>query len=452
MIVGFANTAEMKGFIEAANYSIGLLDEAATPTDVIDNYIYEHSLTGKNAFFVADLGKIVKKHNEWQNTMGNIKPFYTVRCNSSPAVLEILSALGTGFSCANKNEMTLMYDLGMSMDNVVYTNPCKQASQIKYAAKLGVTMMTCDNETELKKIARNHPTAKLLLHIATEGISGDEEMNMMFGTTLKNCRHLLECAKDLRVQVIGVKFHISSSTDPQAYIHALSDARCVYDMAEEFGFRMDILDIGGGFSGRDFQLEEIYRVMSPLLDVYFPEESGIRVIAEPGSYYVSSAFTLAVNIIAKKVVECEHLPSASKQTSNHPAFIYCMNDGVYGSFASKLSDSLNTAPTVHKKYEQDEPLFASSLLGPSYDELDVIVDQCVLPELDVGDWIVFENMGSGTMNDQSVFTDFGKPSLYNFISFSDWCEIQDVGITSETLMKSLCVPFQFGEDHLFTAA
>uniref|UniRef100_A0A8C5QM02 Orn/DAP/Arg decarboxylase 2 N-terminal domain-containing protein n=1 Tax=Leptobrachium leishanense TaxID=445787 RepID=A0A8C5QM02_9ANUR len=444
----------MKGFIEDVSYSIGLLDDAATPRDVIDNYIMEHSLTGKNAFFVADLGKIVKKHIEWQNTMGRVKPFYTVRCNSSPAVLEILSVLGTGFSCANKNEMTLVYDLGVSMDNVVYANPCKQAAQIKYAAKIGVTMMTCDNETELKKIARNHPNAKLLLHIATEGISEGEEMNMMIGSTLKNCRHLLECAKELNVKVIGVKFHVTnSSKNPQAYIHALSDARCVYDMAEELGFRMNVLDIGGGFSGDEFQLEELLHAVGPLLDVYFPEESGITVIAEPGSYYVSSAFTLAVNIIAKKEVEYDHqLPTIGKQTSNRPTFIYCMNDGVYGSFASKLSDNLNTAPTVHKKHEQDEPLFASSLLGPSYDELDVIVDHCLLPELNVGDWIVFGNMGSGTLNEQSEFTDFEKPFLYNFISFNDWCEIQDVGNT-ETLMKSLCVPcFQFGKDHFSAAA
>lgn len=199
----------MKGFNEDANYSIGLLDDTATPKDVINNYIYEHTLAGKNAFFVADLGKIVRKHIEWQNTMGHIKPFYTLKCNSSPAVLEILSALGVGFVCANKNEMTSVYDLGISMENVIYTSPCKQISQIKHAAKLGVNIMTCDNESEMKKIARNHPNAKLLLHIATEGITGEGEMNMVFGSTLKNCRHLLECAKECGVQVIGVTLNLA---------------------------------------------------------------------------------------------------------------------------------------------------------------------------------------------------------------------------------------------------
>ncbi|XP_074123811.1 antizyme inhibitor 1 isoform X1 [Sminthopsis crassicaudata] len=426
----------MKGFIEDANYSVGLLDEGTHLENVIDNYVYEHTLTGKNAFFVGDLGTIVKKHNQWQNVVAQIKPFYTVKCNSAPAVLEILAALGTGFACSSKNEMALVQELGVSPENIIDISPCKQSSQIKYAAKTGVNIMSCDNEIELKKIARNHPNAKLLLHIATEDISGDEESNMKFGTTLKNCRHLLECAKELDVQIVGVKFHVSSSCkEPQVYIHALSDARCVFDMAGEFGFKMTILDIGGGFTGSEFQLQEVNHVISPLLDVYFPEGSGIKVISEPGSYYVSSAFTLAVNIIAKKAVE-NVSSGVGKTGSNEPAFMYYMNDGVYGSFASKLSENLNTIPEVHKKYKKDAPLFTSSLWGPSCDELDQIVENCLLPELNVGDWLIFDNMGADTLHEPSAFNDFQRPTIYYMMSFSDWYEMQDAGITSDTMMKN----------------
>ncbi|KAM6171738.1 antizyme inhibitor 1 isoform 1-T2 [Erethizon dorsatum] len=429
----------MKGFIDDANYSVGLLDEGTNLGNVIDNYVNEHTLTGKSAFFVGDLGNIVKKHSQWQNVAAQIKPFYTVRCNSTPAVLEILAALGTGFACFSKNEMALVQELGVSPENVIYISPCKQVSQIKYAAKIGVNIMTCDNEIELKKIARNHSNAKVLLHLATEDDSGGEEGSMKFGSTLKNCRHLLECAKELDVQIIGVKFHVSSACkEPRVYVHALSDARCVFDMAGEFGFMMSMLDIGGGFTGTAFQLEEVNRVISPLLDVYFPEGSGIKIISEPGSYYVSSAFTLAVNIIAKKVVENEKFSSGvGKTRSDEPAFVYYMNDGVYGSFASKLSEDLNTIPEVHKKYKEDEPLFPSSLRGPSCDELDRIVENCLLPELSVGDWLIFTNMGADSFQEASVFKDVPRPAVYYMMSFSDWCEMQDAGVTSDTMMKNV---------------
>ena len=49
-------------------------------------------------------------------------------------------------------------------------------------------------------------------------------------------------------------------------------------------------------------LWQITSVINPALDKYFPSDSGVRIIAEPGRYYVASAFTLAVNIIAKKLV------------------------------------------------------------------------------------------------------------------------------------------------------
>lgn len=47
---------------------------------------------------------------------------------------------------------------------------------------------------------------------------------------------------------------------------------------------------------------QVESVLSPLLEAYFPPLSGVRVLAQPGSFYVASAFTLAVNVIAKEVV------------------------------------------------------------------------------------------------------------------------------------------------------
>ncbi|EHB17445.1 Antizyme inhibitor 1 [Heterocephalus glaber] len=125
----------MKGFIDDANHSVGLLDEGTNLGNVIDNYVNEHTLTGGSAFFVGDLGNIVKKHSQRQSEATPIRPFYVVRCNPSPAVLETLEALGTGFACSSKNEMALVQELDVSPENIIYISPCKQVSQIKYAAK-----------------------------------------------------------------------------------------------------------------------------------------------------------------------------------------------------------------------------------------------------------------------------------------------------------------------------
>ncbi|XP_072907224.1 antizyme inhibitor 1-like isoform X1 [Hemitrygon akajei] len=450
----------MKGFVELEeSYPFDLLEEKTTLNDVIDNHIRDHMLeqTERNAFFVADLGNVMKKNIRWQNVMTHVKPFYSVKCNSSQSVIEVLAALGTGFACANKNEITLVQNLGVTPDNIIYINPCKQVSQIKYAARKGINIMSCDNEAELLKIARNHPSAKLLVDIATAVSNEENEMGMKFGATLKDCRHLLESAKELGIQVVGVRFHVSNpKSNIETYLHALSDARCIFDMGKEFGFDMSLLDIGGGFSGTDgeLQLEKVFDAINPLLEIYFPPESDIKIIAEPGSYYVNSAFTLAVNIVAKKTI-ARDLQNQSEVPSlnDEPFFMYYISDGVYGCFANSLYGTVNAIPILHKKLNSGEPVFASSLWGPSCDGLDQVVEHCLLPELSVGDWVIFENMGAYTLK-QSAFNEFQKLPVYCVMSVSDWCWMQEVGLTLETSVKnSSCVPscFQLSRESGFPA-
>ena len=52
------------------------------------------------------------------------------------------------------------------------------------------------------------------------------------------------------------------------------------------------------FLNLKLKFEEITSVINPALEKYFPSDSGVRITAQPGRYYVSSALTLAVNIIA----------------------------------------------------------------------------------------------------------------------------------------------------------
>ncbi|KAF3691546.1 Antizyme inhibitor 1 [Channa argus] len=436
----------MKGITDEPQYSVGLLEGDTVFSDVIDSHIYEQTLSEKNAFFVADLGVIMRQHVRWRTYMAQIRPYYTVRCNSSPAVIEVLAALGTGFLCTNKSELELMQTHGIPSEDIIYSGVCKQVSQIKYAAKNGIDLLVCDNEAELRKISRCHPNAKLLVQVSTETSSPDDEISMTFGCSLKDCRHLLESAKELGMEVVGVRCHISGSCeDDQVYVHAISDARCVFDMGEEIGFKMKILDIGSGFSSCEAQLELINSAVMSMVDLYFPSSSGVSIIAEPGSFLVSSAFTLAVNVISKEIVARDHHNQTNDDPSpnDEPEFQYYMNEGVYGSFASKLSDTIITAPSVHKNTSLDAPVFSTSLWGPSGDDLDRVVDHCLLPELNIGDWLTFSQAGAYSLGQPlCTSTDSFPPPVYYVISSRDWFEMQDTSVTHEATLKNLSlVPY-----------
>lgn len=46
---------------------------------------------------------------------------------------------------------------------------------------------------------------RLLVQVAVAPSADGEGLAMTFGSTLKDCRHLLECAKELELQVVGAK-------------------------------------------------------------------------------------------------------------------------------------------------------------------------------------------------------------------------------------------------------
>lgn len=224
-----------------------------------------------------------------------------VKCNPDPYVLRLLAALGAGFDCASNGEIARVLDLGgVEPSRIVFANPCKATSFIRSAAKVGVDKMTFDNEDELYKIARTHPGAKLIVRILADDSKSVCRFGVKFGAPLEVVPRLLVKARELHLDVIGVSFHVGSGCyDPTIYEDAVRRARDAFDMGTRVGYQFSLLDVGGGFE--DSRLEAAAAVLTRAIQHYFPDRTGIKVIAEPGRYYVSRAFSLATNIIARRV-------------------------------------------------------------------------------------------------------------------------------------------------------
>uniref|UniRef100_A0A8C4WCX4 Antizyme inhibitor 2 n=1 Tax=Gopherus evgoodei TaxID=1825980 RepID=A0A8C4WCX4_9SAUR len=96
----------MSGYLDELEFM--MMEEGFTTRDLLENLLMEVSQTSdKRAFFVADLGDVVKKHLRFLKALPHVKPFYAVKCNSSEGVVRTLAALGAGFDCANKIAATI---------------------------------------------------------------------------------------------------------------------------------------------------------------------------------------------------------------------------------------------------------------------------------------------------------------------------------------------------------
>lgn len=362
----------------------------------------------EDSFFVADLGIVYRQHVRWKKHLPRVDPFYAVKCNGDTKVLQLLTRLGIGFDCASQVEISKMLSLGVEPSQIVYANPCKTPSYLRFARQAGVDLMTFDNSDELCKIAQFFPRAKLLLRIVTDDSNASCQLSNKFGASMSDTRLLLDLAKKLDLSVVGVAFHVGSgSSDPSAFVEAVENSRRVFDQALEVGLPpMSVIDVGGGFTDETF--EATAKVLTSCLDQYFPSDEffDVKVMAEPGRYYVANAFTLAVNVIGKRRV-CDF--------GTEKAMLY-VNDGVYANMNCIIYDHQNPIPRILSTssgyhYEDEavysEGKFEVSVWGPSCDGLDCITKSVKLPmEIDVGDWLYFRDMGAYTLCAGSQFNGF----------------------------------------------
>ncbi|KAJ8463169.1 hypothetical protein ONZ51_g10430 [Trametes cubensis] len=366
----------------------------------------------EKAFFVADLSSVYRQHERWKKLLPEIEPYYAVKCNPDPYVLRLLAALGTGFDCASNGEINQVLELGVNPERIIFANPCKANSFIRSAAKAGVDMMTFDNTDELYKIARTHPRAKLVVRILTDDSKSLCRLGLKFGAPLVTVPALLAKARELRLDVGGVSFHVGSGCyDSSAFSDAVMRARAAFDMGKEAGYDFNLLDVGGGFEDATF--ERTAAVLTESIDQYFPQREHIRIIAEPGRYYVSKAFSLATNIIARRAPpSVENAQQDVEIDPEQPSVMYYINDGVYGAFNCILFDHQKPQPYVLSlngsfHVPSSAPTRAASVWGPTCDSLDCVCPLAQLPAaLQVGDWLAFENMGAYTVCAASQFNGF----------------------------------------------
>jgi ornithine decarboxylase len=410
-----------------------------TPTveDIVRNTIINGN--SEEAFYVVDIQDILRKHKNWLLKMPRVQPFYAVKCNSTPIVLELLASLGIGFDCASKAEIDSVLNLGVSPNNIIYANPCKTKSFIQHAANVGVDVMTFDNELELYKIRQFHPNARMVLRIKVDDSHSVCRLGLKFGADIERVPHLLQVAKNIGVNIIGCSFHVGSGCESaDAYTDAISNAKYVFELGRQLGFDMTFLDIGGGFPGTSIPkvtFDETSKAVNEALDLHFPaidefgNASNITIIAEPGRYYVASAFTLATNIIAKRAVSME---------DQQLAMMYYLNDGVYGSFNCTIFDHWEVEPIPFPVIDNDLHLrqsHLSTIWGPTCDSMDCIKRDVILPEMHIGEWIIFKEMGAYTIAAGSTFNGFKMPSLqYHVPSYTlemlrnlpNWSRISEI--------------------------
>ncbi|PON60620.1 Ornithine decarboxylase [Parasponia andersonii] len=381
----------------------------------MQSIVLNTQLDSKEPFYVLDLGTVVSLIDQWARALPSVRPFYAVKCNPDPALLGAMAALGSGFDCASQAEIESVLGLGVSPDRIIFANPCKTEAHIKYAASVGVNLTTFDSVDEVEKIRKWHPKCDLLIRIkAPDDSRARCPLGPKYGALPEEVEPLLRAAQAAGLTVSGVSFHIGSgATHSSAYRGAIGAAKSVFQAAARLGLpEMWVLNIGGGFTaGQPF--EEAASNVREALQAHFPKAQGrLSLIAEPGRFFAESAFTLAANVIGKRV--------------RGELREYWINDGIYGSMNCLLYDhaTLKCVPMACSSKRANPTCegaitYSSTVFGPTCDALDTVLTGHWLPELQVNDWLLFPNMGAYTMAAGSNFNGFNTSAILTYLAYSN---------------------------------
>ncbi|GFQ73592.1 ornithine decarboxylase, partial [Trichonephila clavata] len=313
-----------------------------------------------------------------------------VKANADPVLMRLFVLLGYGFDCSTEGEIRLALKSGADPKKIIFAHTIKARKALKYASSVGVDLMTFDCKEELLKINQDFPTARLILRLKSESKKSVYNLNKKFGCDLSEVENLLLRAKNLNLNVVGVSFHVGALCESsETFVSAIENSRLVFSLAERHGFKFTILDIGSGFFGskeKESFFYELTQEIKTSLEKNFPTED-IEIIAEPGCYCVASAFSLVTSIIGKK--------SIAQNGNNGLQKEYYLNDGFYGSFPYFYKDyDVKHVPLLTPAEVEIKHLYESKIWGQTCCCEDVILEKCLLPDMEEGQLILWKNMGA----------------------------------------------------------
>jgi len=368
---------------------------------------------------IVDLGSVIHQLHNWKQLLPRVHPYYAIKSFPNINIIRVMHLLDVHFDCASAGEIKACLSVGANPKDIIYANPAKGFKHLEYAKEQNVKKMTFDNKEELSKIQKAYPDAELVLRIAANDSKSLMPFGYKFGSSFAYAVELIDMCKEIGMHLEGISFHVGSGCyDPQAYVDTIKSAKRLFDYSESIGMPLRFLDLGGGWPGDSegmklFQL--IADAINPVLDELFSPE--IQIIAEPGRYFAMSTTTMAVQIHSKRdyfsaPLKIEHEDGTVEVMPAEREVQYYVTEGAYGAFNNTVWDFQKPTPVPFKEIAPDAPKQLTTFFGPTCDSLDVVAKRIQFPDMEIGDWIYFNNMGAYTLTAASNFNGFESPHVY----------------------------------------
>jgi diaminopimelate decarboxylase len=266
--------------------------------------------------YIYSSAGIREQYSRLRDALGNLdaRLHYSVKANSSIAILALLRELGAGLDIVSGGELFRALKAGYTGNDIVFSGVGKTEREMEEALRAEVLLVNVESEQELhvlNRVAnRLGVTAPVALRVNPEVLvdtphpyTRTGEKGMKFGIPFDEALSVAKVAAALPdVRLFGLDMHVGSQIS-QFAPYEVGLQRLLHlrrEIERDTKVRLEYLDIGGGLAvtydaERTVDVAQFGKVISALVS-----GSGLKIILEPGRFLVGNAGVLLTRVLYRK--------------------------------------------------------------------------------------------------------------------------------------------------------
>jgi len=314
---------------------------------------------------------------------------YSVKANSSLAILGLFSSLGGGADIVSGGELFKALQAGIPANKIVYSGVGKTVAEIDYALHENILMFNIESAQELETInnraAAINTKAKIALRVNPDV---DPKTHPYISTGLKKNKFGIDIDLALKayqsavtmknVEIIGIDCHIGSQlTEIAPFIEALKRIKLLISRLAHMGIKIQYLDLGGGL-GISYNDEEpphpreyAQAIVQELKDLQ------CTLVLEPGRVIVGNAGLLLTQVLYNKKTQSKEFVIVDAGMND------LVRPSLYGAFHQ-----------IQPLVKTDRDMRVVDVVGPICESSDFIARDRTLPEMQTGEFLAVMSAGA----------------------------------------------------------
>ncbi len=358
-------------------------------------------------FYLYSYKTLVDHFRKLKAAFAPVRPLicFSVKSNSSLAVLRALVKAGAGLDIVSGGELYRARLAGINPKKVVYAGVGKRRDEIEDAIRFGILFFNVESEEELLEIQGVAASLKKRVNVAirinpdvipkTHHYIATGKGETKFGLDFETVHKIFNSRwRYPNLRINGVHVHIGSQIeDGSPFENAIKK---VLDFLKANKINVEYFNIGGG-------LGIIYSIENPQTAKSFAEKvlpllkkSGLKIILEPGRFISGNSGVLITRVIY------------AKRTPRKKFLI--VDSGMSDLIRPSLYEAYHKIVPVAVAENSSETAEKTDVVGPICESGDFLGKDRLLPGLTKGDLLAVMGAGAYGFTMSSNYNSRTRPS------------------------------------------